>query len=46
MPNECKDKLRNPGLVLGCIEPYCENACQEKERNAEEDKLLDQMDAM
>ncbi|KAA6380029.1 MAG: hypothetical protein EZS28_024440, partial [Streblomastix strix] len=46
MPNESKDKFRILGLGLGDIELYCENACQEKERNAEEDKLLDQMDAM
>ncbi|KAA6372346.1 MAG: hypothetical protein EZS28_032125, partial [Streblomastix strix] len=46
MPNEYKDKLRIPGLVLGDIEPQCEKACQKKEGNAEDDKLLDQMDAM
>ncbi|KAA6401853.1 MAG: hypothetical protein EZS28_002614 [Streblomastix strix] len=46
MPNECKYKRRIPGLDLGDIESYCENACKEKKGNAEEDKLLDQMDIM
>ncbi|KAA6379781.1 MAG: putative reverse transcriptase, partial [Streblomastix strix] len=45
MPNECIDKLRIPRLGLGDIEPYCEKACQTKKRNAEQNKLLDKMDA-